>query len=156
MRFKFGSAYEGYDTSKGKIILLNIMMFYIRRACLVYTVIYQMKNLTLQVVTLFVTTLVQVVIIASFDVYASQAANRAELINEVFTMFIMYGTFLFTDYVPDSKVKFILGYLFSAFILMHLVLNLAFIVSRNISISTRAWKAKRQLKIDQNRRAAWR
>ena len=64
-----------------------------------------MENLTLQVVTLFVTTLIQVVIVASFDVYESQAANRAELINEVFTMFIMYGTFLFTDYVPNSRVK---------------------------------------------------
>ena len=114
-------------------------MFYLRRALLVYVVIYKMDNLTLQIVVLFSTTLLQIVIIASFKVYLSQSKNRAELLNEVFTMFIMYGTFLFTDYVPDANVKFNLGYLFSALIILHLILNLGIVAKWNFKLSTKAW-----------------
>ena len=145
MRYKFGAAYECYDIKKGKIFLLDIFMFYFRRAWLVYVVIYRMDNLTLQIVVLFSTTLSQIVIIASFKVYESKTKNRAELLNELFTMFIMYGTFLFTDYIPDAKVKYNLGYLFSALIIIHLVLNLGIMARWNFKISTRAYYAKKKL-----------
>ena len=142
MRYKFGAAYESYDIKKGKIFLFDIFLFFLRRALLVYVVIYKMENLTLQIVVLFSTTLLQIVIIGSFKFYESQSKNRAELLNEVFTMFIMYGTFLFTDYVPDAKVKYDLGYLFSAFIILHLVLNLGIMAKWNFKLSTRAWQAR--------------
>ena len=121
-------------------------MFYLRRALLVYVVVYRMDNLTLQIVVLFSTTLLQIVIIASFKLYLSQAKNRAELLNEVFTMFIMYGAFLFTDYIPDAKVKYDLGYLFSALIILHLILNLGMMATWNLKLSTKAWYIKKKLK----------
>ena len=146
MRYKFGAAYENYDIKKGKIFLLDIFMFYLRRALLVYVVVYRMDNLTLQIVVLFSTTLLQIVIIASFKLYLSQAKNRAELLNEVFTMFIMYGAFLFTDYIPDAKVKYDLGYLFSALIILHLILNLGMMATWNLKLSTKAWHVRKKLK----------
>ena len=121
-------------------------MFYLRRALLVYVVVYKMDNLTLQIVVLFSTTLLQIFIIASFKLYMGQAKNRAELLNEVFTMFIMYGAFLFTDYIPDAKVKYDLGYLFSALIILHLVLNLGIMAIWNLKLSTKAWHVRKKLK----------
>ena len=155
MRFRFGSAYEGLDTKKGKIILVNILLFYLRRASLVFTVVYKMDNLTLQIIVLFSTTLIQSVVIAGFNVYQDRAMNRAELVNEVFTMFIMYGTFLFTDYLPDAKTKFQLGFVFSALILLHLVLNLGEMVRRNFTLSTRALYANKKLKEAQSKRSSY-
>ena len=146
LRFKFGSAYEHYDIKKGKIFLLDIFMFYLRRAWLVYVVVYKMDNLTLQIVVLFSTTLLQIVIIASFKVYLSQSKNRAELLNEVFTMFIMYGAFLFTDYIPDAKVKYDLGYLFSALIILHLFLNLGIMAKWNLKLNVKACYVRKKLK----------
>ena len=156
MRYKFGAAYESYDIKKGKIFLLDILMFFLRRALLVYVVIYKMENLTLQIVVLFSTTLLQIVIIANFEFYESRSKNRAELLNEVFTMFIMYGTFLFTDYIPDAKVKYDLGYVFSAFIILHLFLNLGIIARWNFKISTRAWHVRMKLRQTQIERTEWR
>ena len=156
LRYKFGAAYENYDIKKGKIFLLDIFMFYLRRALLVYVVVYRMDNLTLQIVVLFSTTLLQIVIIASFKLYLSQAKNRAELLNEVFTMFIMYGAFLFTDYIPDAKVKYDLGYLFSALIILHLVLNLGIMATWNLKLSTKAWHVRKKLKQTQKKRIQWR
>ena len=71
-------------------------------------------------------------------------------------MFIMYGTFLFTDYIPDAKVKYDLGYVFSALIILHLFLNLGIMARWNFRISTRAWHVRIKLRQTQIKRTEWR
>ena len=105
IRLLFGAAYEDYDTRKGKIVLFNIILFYLRRASLAVTAIYMSGSLSIQIVVLFSTTLLQICIIAGFSIYKAQSKNRAEILNELFATFIMYGTFLFTDYVPEPTTR---------------------------------------------------
>ena len=77
MRYKFGAAYESYNIKKGKIFLFDIFLFFLRRALLIYVVIYRMENLTLQIVVLFSTTLLQIGILGTFKFYESESKNRA-------------------------------------------------------------------------------
>ena len=72
MRYKFGAGYESYDIKKSKIFLFDIFLFFLRRALLIYVVIYKMENLTLQIVVLFSTTLLQIGILGTFKFYESQ------------------------------------------------------------------------------------
>ena len=145
---QFGTAYEGLDMRKGKIILVHIFMFYLRRALLAVCAIYIMQNLAIQIAVLFSTTLLQIALISGFKVYKDNSRNKSEIINETIAMLIMYGIFLFTDFVPDIECKLYLGHLFSGFILTHLFVNICLISARSFTLSTRKWFAKRELKIN--------
>ena len=94
--------------------------------------------------------------IAGFKVFKEKSRNRSELLNEEFTYLIMYCVFVFTDFVPSVEVKFFLGYLFSGFILIHLVLNIGLICTRNFTLTTRRFILKKALKKSLEKRREWR
>ena len=138
----------------GKFVLIHIFFFYVRRALLAVCVVYINQNLAIQIAVLLSTTLFQVILISGFKVYREKSRNRSEVMNEYIALLIMYGVFIFTDFIPPHqlKVKFVLGHLFSAFILSHLLVNVTLISARNIHLSTRKYWAKKQLKITKEKR----
>jgi len=51
-----------------------------------------------------------------------------EMLNEVLIMYTMYFMIIFTDFVPETVVKFNAGYFICGLITLYLVFCLAFIV----------------------------
>ena len=83
--------------------------------------------------------------------------NRLEEINEIFTIFIMYHIFCFTDWVPDASVQYNLGYSCLFFNFLHLGFNLIQIISATYSemfkrLRLLKFKRKMKKKMKQNNR----
>ena len=155
-RARYETAYYGLNFKKGKMILVHISMFYLRRFLLAGCAVYFTDNLAIQVAFLYLTTLLEIAILIGLKVFKDNARNREEALNEVIAFLIMYSVFLFTDYVSNVNVKFILGYLFSVFILAHLTYNIIIIIRRNISLGAKRRFIKNELKRKEQRSLALR
>ena len=105
---------------------------------------------------MYLTTLLKIALLTGLKVFKSKAHTREETLNELTAMLIMYSVFLFTDYVSDVNVKFILGYLFSVFILVHLIFNIVIIIQRSISLNIKHLFIKNELKKKQKKNMAMR
>ena len=69
--------------------------------------------------------------------------------NEVIVLLVTYAAFIFTDFVPDVKVKFALGYFFSGLILIHLAFNTLILIPfnlRNIRKRNAIWRELKTMK----------
>ena len=85
--------------------------------------------------------------LAYYRPLADKVANRVEIISELITLLLMYHLLLFTDFVPDPEVRYLVGYPFTGLMVVFIVFQLAMIMlTPLIAIRNRAreWLAKRK------------
>ena len=70
----------------------------------------------------------------------SPLLNRFEIINEIFTLFITYFMFLFTDFIPDVEYRNKLGYKFIALVSLIFFVNVLLVfvdITRSTKIESK-------------------
>ena len=146
LQAQYGTIYKGLDFRKGKIILTHIFFFYFRRFLLAIAVVYLSDSISYQNVVMFLTTQMQIMLLAGSKVYRFPERNKAEALNEDAVLLCLYSTFMFTDYIPDASVKFAIGYFFSGLIISQLIINVVALFVKDIKRCKRGFKLKRHLK----------
>ena len=146
LKAQFGTIYKNLNFRKGKIIIFHIYFFFLRRILLAFSVVYLTGSITYQNLVMFLSTQVQIMLIAGSNVYTTAIRNKVETLNEVVVFLCIYCTFLFTDFVPDAKVKFALGYFFSGLILTQLSVTIGCLFIKDFKRMKHSYKLKYHLK----------
>ena len=120
---KYGAAYSGLKEVDGKYITHQLFFFY-RRLILMTFLIYFESNLISQFITVTVTQLATVMLLALRRPFKSVSRNKVELAEECAIMISMYHLFCFTEYIPDPLVKHYVGYSLIVCIILHLLIFL--------------------------------
>ena len=77
-------------------------------------------------------------------------ANSVEVLSEIITLMLMYHLLLFTDFVPDPEVRYMIGYPFTGLMGIFITVQLIFllyITLVNLRVRLRKRMAKRNEKI---------
>ena len=149
IKSKYGTVYSEIRTNiDGNGLIKYVSSYYIRRLVLAATVVMLGHVLVIQFFIFVMTSIFQVILVGFIDPYITKQLNTNEIINETITIFIMYHIFCFTDWVPDAKVQYNLGYSCLFFNFLHLSFNLsqlAFYTLKSIVYKMRVHKMKRQM-----------
>ena len=113
-------------------------------------IILMPKYLFTQYFTVTVTGVATIALIGSQRPFISKNRNRAEILQEIVIICIMYHVLCFTDFVPDPALRNLVGYSLISCTLLHLFvyfgLELYFFVKRMVrrcKISRALSKARR-------------
>ena len=101
---KYIAAYEGLIIEDQKFILQPIFFFY-RRILLPMFVILFPSNLTTQFFALEITGLATIMMIGYTIPFKSPSRNKAEMLEEVAIIILMYHMLCFSDWQPDMKTR---------------------------------------------------
>ena len=123
-RARFGAAYEGLKEIDGKYITYELFFFY-RRMLIITCVIYFDSSLITQFITVVVSGIAVVMLVALRQPFKSPMRNMVEILEECAIMITMYHIFCFTEFVPDPIVKHYIGYSLVACILLHMIVYLS-------------------------------
>lgn len=75
--------------------------------------------------------------------------NAIEIFNELTISSCFYLSYLFTEYVPESKTRYMVGWLLTFLVLFNVGANFTGIIVSSVQLVIkvyRQWKAKRRLK----------
>ena len=130
------------------------MLFFFRRLMVATCVIYFESSVMTQFVTVTVTGLATVILLAVKRPFASKTRNTVEILEECSIMLINYHVFCFTDFVASAEVQhYYVGYSLVICVVLHLFLFLTglFVANtrsniRKLSIYCHLRKAKKQAK----------
>ena len=85
-------------------------VFIFKRMVFVLTCIYLRNHIALQAQTFANTTILTVIYLFHVQPYNEKVMNFLDSMNEVVSIFVIYFILLFTDFVPDAKVRYMLGW----------------------------------------------
>jgi hypothetical protein len=127
LRPKIGSMYEGVRLQSGRTIVLLLLFHFIRRAIYAYTIVFS-QQFFVQFISLIFTVQVQTMIICYCNPYDSVHQRRMELFSETMVTLIMYTIYCFTDFIPNPKHRYEIGYVSILLICTHFAVNIYFLV----------------------------
>ena len=140
-RAKYGAAYTDLKEVDGKYITHQLFFFY-RRSILITFLIYFDYSLISQFITVTVTQLATVMLLALRRPFKSAIRNRVELAEECAIMISMYHLFCFTEFIPDPLVKHYIGYSLIVCMILHLLTFLSGILVLSTKGGIRTCKVK--------------
>ena len=100
---QFKSAYEGLKISEGNYWNYTVL-FFLRRLMVATCVIYFKSSVMTQFLTVTVTGLATIMLLAIKQPFASKTRNTVEILEELAILFINYHVFCFTDFVASAEV----------------------------------------------------
>ena len=151
---KFGAFYENVDLKAGKWIILEPVTFLVRRLVLSAVVVFTDK-LIYQLLAIIATCVWQVKLVSTVKPYKSNFHHRMEIFNEVVIMFTVYTFMIFSDYVQDVDIEFLVGYFAIGFVAVHLFVNIGLIGLHSFfdcreKIRHRRWKKMHAKRVQDN------
>jgi len=118
-------------------------VFVIRRQILVASIMFLWKYPLVQVfLNLFITGLA-LVYTAQYQPYKLPLLNKFEMFNEITVLLCSYHHLLFTNFVPNFKTRFQMGWSICGVLAINIFVNLGFIMGN--SLVTLYSKAKRRV-----------
>ena len=121
---KYGSAYEGLKETDGKYIFHTLFFFYRRLLIIVFLIFYKSLMIT-QYLTVTLTGLGVVILLALREPFKSSFQNKAEIMDECAIMITMYHVFCFTQFIDNAVTKHYIGYSLMISIGIHLLVFLS-------------------------------
>ena len=91
---------------------------------LAMAVVWLRKLLVFQFFIFVMCSVAQIILIGIVTPFKTRHENNLETANEVLTMLIMYHIFCFTDFVPEEKTRYYIGYTCLAANIAHLAFNM--------------------------------
>ena len=119
---KYGTLYQNLNLRSNSVYLFNTF-FCLRRFCIGVPTIYKSELLIVNIYVGLFCSLFMVKFLFDYRPLNSRLLNGFEIINEIFTLFITYFMFLFTDFVPDVEYRYKLGYRFIALVAFIFAIN---------------------------------
>jgi len=98
--------------------------FLVRRLLLAFMVVFLSTTVIWQISLMAMNVIVQVILLGRVAPFKNRFSNHFEMFSETIVMMVMYHLVCFTPFVPDLKVRFMLGYTVSAVICLHLLVSL--------------------------------
>jgi len=108
---KFGATYEGLKTDQ-KTVLAYPIYFIVRRVTFVATCLFLYKYVLIQIILLIVTTMAAVCYLLHFSPFDEPLIGRLEVMNECFTLCLLFLLFCFTPIMPRVQDQYTIGYFF--------------------------------------------
>lgn len=105
----YGTLYMGLKENRPSAYMLN-SLFCGRRFVLAMTTIYLNSFLVSNIYVTLFGSLGMIKFFFDYTPYESPLLNRFEKVNEIFTLFINYYLFIFTEFVPDVQVRYTMGF----------------------------------------------
>ena len=87
-----------------------------------------------------------IVLVGGYRVIQVLSLNRAEFANEICLLIMQYSAIVFSDFNKNVRSRLVMGWCFSFFMLVHLFVNVFYIMKRSMKSSLREWRIKRGLK----------
>ena len=122
----FGTLYMGLKENRPSAYMLN-SLFCARRLILAFTTIYFNTFLTTNIYITFFGSLAMIKFYFDYTPYESPLLNRFEKVNEIFTLFISYYLFIFTEFVPDVEVRYKMGFYYINLVSLVFAFNISLI-----------------------------
>ena len=95
-------------------------------------------------------TLGTLILILNYQPYETKYANKTETFHELAILFLIYVALCFTDFVPESEVRYNMGYVYLALnllmisALLYILVHNTFIVLRRALLKRRICMGKRK------------
>ena len=105
-------------------------LFLFRRFTICAAIVYQ-NNILLQVVTLLLGVVAQFALIG-LDPYLSDSLARQQYFDESMTLLTLYTFLCFTKFVPQAQIQYMIGFVSSTIVLIHLAVNLGLITKISV------------------------
>lgn len=129
---QFAESYSNLEIKRGKSVLIVPMLYYFRRFLIPLSVVYN-TNITVQMFVMTFSIIAQIIVIGYIKPFAGGVmANALEMFNECVLLLIMYTIICFTDFVPTIEIRFRIGYLSCALIMIHLLVNLTILATVSV------------------------
>ena len=117
--------------------LVYTLLFLYRRLAIAACVIYFDTSVTTQFVTVTMTGLATVMLLALKQPFSSKLRNTVEILEECGIMIINYHVFCFTDFVTGGEIQHKVGYSLITCVALHLTLFLGGILISSIRSNIR-------------------
>ena len=87
-----------------------------------------------------------IVLVGGYRVIKILTLNQAEFANEICLLIMQYSAIVFSDFNKNVRSRLVMGYFFSSFMLLHLFVNVFYIMKRSMKSSLKEWRIRRGLK----------
>ena len=129
IRQKIGAMYGELEIKNGTGCILHLVNFFLRRLLIPVTVVYN-HNIVVQMYAMTGSAIIQIIITGYVKPFSGgRFVNNMEVFNECMLLLIMYTMLCFTDFVPDVKMQYNVGYVSCTLLVGHLLVNLALMLS---------------------------
>jgi hypothetical protein len=122
----YGTLYMGLKENRDSVYMLN-SLFCGRRFVLALSTIYFNSFLVANIYVTLFGSLIMIKFFYDYKPYESPLLNRFEKVNEIFTLFINYGLFIFTEFVPDVEVRYKMGFYYINLVSLVFAFNISLI-----------------------------
>ena len=106
---KYHGAYEGLDVRKNKFLVYPLVFFY-RRLLIPSSIIFYPDSFILHFATTFLTSMINITLIAYQRPFESKKKNVVHILGEVDILCLLYHFLCFTDFVTDTRLRHYVGY----------------------------------------------
>jgi len=120
--------------------------FLVRRLFYAAVLLFLHDQPILQATALTCTSIWMMCCLLTFQPYSSEVMNKMEFINEVFVLVLSYAVYLFSDLVPDVRLRAQIGYYYCYTIMLNLLVNVAVILKLMIFDSCKRAYNKRKFR----------
>jgi hypothetical protein len=110
------------DTKIDKSIIM-ITLFIFRRLLFSLNVVFLSNSTVTQLFVQFFCCLLMLIFFIAVKPLNQPFLNRIEIFNELCLLITSYFLFLFTDFVPDIKTRYMLGWAFIGISLFNIAVN---------------------------------
>lgn len=133
---RFGSTYMELRTDSKAALMYNVV-YMLRRLAFALTAVLLKSLPSIQVAFTCFQSLVVITYIAQVQPFELPLLNTMEIVNEFTILVATYHLFLFTDYVEDPNMQYILGWSMIGLTVLNILINMGVMV----------WTSFRQLKL---------
>ena len=119
---------------KRKAALLYPLLFVLRRILFVITVILFDDFVWLQIATQYACCVLMIIYYGYVWPFENHTVTKLEILNEVLTLFLCYFMLCFTDWVPDSSMRYYIGWLFIATVSIYLLITIGLLLINSITL----------------------
>jgi hypothetical protein len=151
---KYGAVYEGLRRDK-KSVLFYPVYFVVRRVLFMVICFVLMQHVILQLGALVLSTLISAVYILHFQPFEEPIFNNLEVMNECFTLLLLYFVYCFSDIISAYEDQYMIGYLFVFFMCLCICVHLFFLfkdMAGQMKFAIIKWKHDRSVAAFQRRK----
>lgn len=123
---KYGSVYEGLRLDS-RWVLFYPVYFIIRRTIFMVAAFSLYMHVVIQLACVLLITMVSAVFILQVKPFEERLVNQLEVMNECFTLALIYVVFCFTDLVESPLDRYRIGFVFIAGMSLCIFVHLYFI-----------------------------
>jgi hypothetical protein len=143
---KFGAVYEGLSKTS-KVVLFYPVFFIFKRISFALASLLLFRMVLMQLILMTLITIVACVYVLQYQPFEEPFLNRMEVLNECFTLMLIYFTFCFTPLVQSVRDQYMIGFLFIGGMVLCIGTHLVFIVKdliNSLILAIKRYRYKKQ------------